>query len=59
MNSSLNFENQTGNFSVTFVRPFITSENQTGKDANLTATVRDFVWAYGSIVDYSIVPPEQ
>ena len=38
LNASINFENKTGNFSVAFSRPFITNENQTGQDANLTAT---------------------
>lgn len=36
--AEFNFETNTANFSVGFMRPFITNENETGQDTNLTAT---------------------
>ena len=36
--AEFNFETNTANFSVSFMRPFITNENETGQDTNLTAT---------------------
>lgn len=46
--AQFNFETNTSNFEVGFMRPFITNENQTGQDTNLTATQMNIVWAYGS-----------
>jgi hypothetical protein len=52
---ALNYNNGTGNFAVSFVRPFLSSnENKT----NLTASTMDFAWAYGYIFDNEAQLPD-
>ena len=55
--AEFNFETNTANFSVGFMRPFITNENQTGQDTNLTATQMNIIWAYGNVENGTVINP--
>ena len=54
--ADFNYETGTANFTVNFVRPFLTEE--VGKDTNLTATQMSFYWAYGPIENGIIAASE-
>lgn len=57
LNVTFDFANQTGNFSVLFIRPFLS--NDTSNDTNLTATLSKFVWAYGFIENSTFQAPSE
>lgn len=39
------------------MRPFITNENETGQDTNLTATQMNIIWAYGNVESGTVINP--
>jgi hypothetical protein len=55
--AEFNFETNLANFSVGFMRPFITNENETGQDTNLTATQMNIIWAYGNFENGTVMNP--